>query len=167
MKRSNQQFTGIKYGPNKILGEKIKNKNKKNIIIVIWQNDIKFLSVHHYINEKEANYAYCENDLKIWSLKNNKFVGKFLGRKFNFHFFVKTSYFLFISNILFPILLSLGGLLPLHIEEMSIIDGALKFRCVPTRVCARSCIYALVYVRARVRSCSCMNVCTYSCNYPF
>ena len=58
MKRSNQQFTGIKYGPNKILGEKIKNKNKnknkKNIIIVIWQNDIKFLSVHDYINGKKS-----------------------------------------------------------------------------------------------------------------
>ena len=64
MERSNQQYTGIKYGPNKILGKKIKNKNKnkKNIIIVIWQNDINFLSVHRYINEKKANSAYCKND---------------------------------------------------------------------------------------------------------
>ena len=100
--------------------------------------------------EKKANSAYCENDLKIWSLKNNKFVEKFPGRKFNFHFFVKTSYFLFISNILFLILSSSGGLLPLHIEEMSIIDGALKFRCVPTRVCTRSCMFVLVYVPALV-----------------
>ena len=53
MESSNQQYAGIKYGPSKILGEKIKNKNKKNIIIVIWQNDIKFLSAHDYINEKK------------------------------------------------------------------------------------------------------------------
>ena len=72
MERNNQQYARIKYGPNKILGEKIKNKNKnkKNIIIVIWQNDIKFLSVHDYINGKKSKLCILWKGFK--NLKSEK-----------------------------------------------------------------------------------------------
>ena len=70
MERNNQQYAGIKYDSNKILGGKIKNKNKKNIIIVIWQNDIKFLSVHDYINGKKSKLCILWKGFK--NLKSEK-----------------------------------------------------------------------------------------------
>ena len=70
MERSNQQYAWIKNGSNKILGEKIKNENKKNIIIVIWQNDTKFLSVYDYKNGKKSKLCILWKGFK--NLKSEK-----------------------------------------------------------------------------------------------